>query len=288
MDSSWERHIIADPMHGGMPVAAFYHPPGWQAGSQVMWNPAEKQSPVRIIAHAGPPDGSLTLEFLPSQAYAWPPMPLTMPGQNADGVIMMQPMPAADAVVRMIVPAFRARCDNLQVISAEQVNMPAPSDPRIPPGAAQVFKARVRIRYSFKGVEREEEFRAEQTIIHGGMTFWQLHNVASFSAPAGALDANLSIFDHVEQSWFENEQWKTLLQQVVSQGLAAANAQINAQIEAGRMQTERFIQESNARMQRNADYVARQGARIAAMEGGPYLGTTKTFSASDMLGGDRG
>ncbi len=292
MSQDWTRYVIADPAHQGMPVALFEHPAGWLADSRVTWNLHQKQSPVMVHAFAATPDKSLACEFLPTQGYSWPPAPMTMPGQNADGIIQMQPPAPVEAMTRLIVPGMRGRCQNLQVLSANAVEVAAPSDPRAPQAQARAFKATARISFEFNGETRHEEFRARQIVVvmppmgwgMPAMTFWQLAEVRCFSTNGDGLDAAIPIFDRMEASWQENPQWKALLQQRVSGMLAQANQATNQLLEQGWQQVRANGQASREFMARNQAYVDAQQRRVDAMENPIWTQTSSTFSAAEMVG----
>ncbi len=115
-------HLIADPQHGGMPVARFFHPTGWQVRSDVSWNAQNTSQPVLVRAIAASPDGRDALEFLPHEGCCWvqPNYGLT-PGSNRYGLTLLPPMPPVDAMVNFLIPKHRGDPRNYRVVRAEPV-----------------------------------------------------------------------------------------------------------------------------------------------------------------------
>jgi hypothetical protein len=83
------RHQIVDAEHGGMVVAAFDHPAGWQAQSRVVWNYQNSAAPVWLYAATFDPNGPSAVEFLSPEGFFWlePNTGLVPVGQNRYGLV---------------------------------------------------------------------------------------------------------------------------------------------------------------------------------------------------------
>ena len=285
-EATWARFTVADPANGGMPVAAFEHPADWQAGARVNWMPQQQHMPVQVNAYAVSPDRLTGMEFIPQQGFGWPPMPMTARGQNAAGIIQLEPFPPVEAVTQLVVPNYRGRAENLRVLSGTATPEAGPSDPRLPHAQSQAHRITVRVGYDFEGRSYEEEFHAKQVVIAipGGFVSWQLTEMWCGRAQAGALDEALPILQRVAKSWQTNPQWQALVQQAVGGLLNQSYQATNDLLRAGEQRLEMNRQASQEFMARNQAYVDAQQQRVDAMANPVWTQTSSTFSASDMMG----
>lgn len=293
---NWTRYTVRDTANGGMPAAAFDIPQDWTPDSRVLWNPAQPQSPVQLFAMATAPDGITVFETLPWQAFGWsnPPMPFAVPGQNLNGIVQMQPVAPEAAIRQLLIPAWRGRAPGLEILGADVTQLDAPYDARVPNALTSAHALKARIAWDQNGRRIEEIFHATMPVITvppagwgmPSMTSWQMTDIMAFRAPMGELDAAHGVFERIQRSWQIEPNWKALVQQRISGLIHQAGAHTDQLLEQGRRQTESFIRSSNEFIQRGRDYVAGQQARVDAMASPVYTGTSATFSASKMMGGD--
>lgn len=278
--------MVTDAAHGGVPAASFEHPSDWQAGGRVTWLPHQQQMPVQINAYALSPDRLRGLEFIPLQGFGWPPMPMTSRGQNAAGIIQLEPFPPVEAVTQLVLPNYRGRVQNLRILSGGSTPEAGPTDPRMPQAQTQAHRIAVRVQYGFESRAYEEEFHARQVIvaIPGGRISWQLTEMWCGRAEAGELDGVLQTFNHIAGSWQTNPQWQALVQQAVSGLLNQSYQATNDLLRAGERQLELNRQASQQFMARNQAYVDGQQRRVDAMANPVWTQTSSTFSASEMMG----
>lgn len=279
----WTRFVIADPTYGGMPVASFEHPSDWQAGGRVTWLPHQQQMPVQINAYAVSPDRLRGLEFIPLQGFGWPPMPMMMRGQNAAGIIQLEPFPPVEAVTQLVLPNYRGRVENLRVLSSNATPEAGPTDSRLPNAQTQAHRIAVRVQYDFETRTYEEEFRAKQVIIAmpGGLISWQLTEMWCGRAEAGALDGMLPAFERIATSWQTNPQWQNLVQQAVQGLLNQSYQATNDLLRAGEQRLEMNRRASEAFIARGQAYVDQQQRRVDAMENPVWTQTLPTIPSAD-------
>lgn len=285
-ETEWTRFTVIDTANGGLPAASFEYPSEWLAGGQVTWQPQHQQSPVQVNAYAVSSDRLRGLEFIPYQGFTWPPMPMAMRGQNAAGIIQLEPVPPVDAVVHLVVPNYRRQAENLKIVSGSSTPETVPADPRLPQAHAQAHNTVVRVQYAFQGKSYDEEFRAKQVIIAipGGRYSWQLTSMWCARAEAGELDALMPVFECIANSWQTNPQWQNFVQQTVSGLLNQSYQATNDLLRAGEQRLEMNRQASQQFMARNQAYVDGQQRRVDAMANPVWTQTSSTFSASEMMG----
>lgn len=294
-EQSWIRHAIVDNAHG-LVAAVFDHPADWRAESRVEWLPQHRRLPVRVSAVAAPQGRDVSFQFYPMQSFFWPPMPLTSPGQNAEGVIQIQPVPPQETMTRIILPSYRGGAPNLKILGIDARPEPVTPDPRAPQAQLQAFRITARIEFDHNGARREEEFSALQSIVvfppsGWGMQpviSWTLTDICSIGCAKGGIDAVSPIALRMRRSLQTNPQFKDLVQRVVQNSIALAGQQTDALLQQGREQIARNGQASREFMARNQAYVDQQQARVDAMANPIWTQTSSTFSASEMMGGGGG
>jgi len=121
--TDWPAHLIADPQHGGIPVAKFLHPPGWDGRSQVVWNMQDTSAPVAVRAVAAGADGRDAFEVLPNEGCYWiqPNYGFEQPGSRKFGLTLLPPMPPVEAMVQFFVPKHRGDPRNYRVVDARPI-----------------------------------------------------------------------------------------------------------------------------------------------------------------------
>jgi hypothetical protein len=285
------QHQIADPEHQQMIVAAFEHPAGWQAQSQVLWNYQNSSQPALVYAAVFNPHGSEAFEFLPVEACYWlePYDGFQPAGQQRFGLTLLPPMPAVEMMTRWLVPKYRHNRQQLQVVDVQPM-----------PQLAQMIKASelqslptegvgARIRYLENGQAFEEEFyacRYQFPPTYGSIVQhnWGLMRVFAFRTFQGQLDAMRQTFWEIASSLFYNPQWQELFNQVAQQ----LHGQFVGQIQAG---YDKLRAEANFHQQLTAYYQAtrdRQNASvahsIAQQQAQNALRTGSSYSAQEALG----
>ncbi len=235
-------HSVVDPQHQGLVVYTFEYPTEWAAQSRVVWNFGQTSLPVAIYATAFNPQGSQALEFFPTEAFYWlePNYGNIGVGQNSRGLICMPPMPAPDALVRLVIPKYRGNRQNLRVVSVK----PVPDLPKIfnDPTLYQSPLESVVVRIEYEeagggggggGRTYEEEFYGIHTWNRSPagstvQTNWGFARLFCFRAERGQLDAARPTFWHMVGSVRPNPQWQQVYQQVIQQ----LNGQFQQQVSA--------------------------------------------------------
>jgi hypothetical protein len=224
------QHRIVDPQNGGVVVSSFAHPSGWQAHSQVVWNPEHTNLPALVMATAFNPDGMESFEFLPTQVFYWIDGDLTgVPiGQNAHGLVRMSPRSAPDALANLVIPHFRGDRQNLRVNGVQPMQSLGQifNDP--PPQQGESLMARVE--YEERGQAIEEEFYGvyEWVPVMPGTVNWGFGRLFCFRAARGQLDAMRQTFWQIAGSLQPNPQWKQIYDQVVQKLMAGHAVKIKA------------------------------------------------------------
>jgi hypothetical protein len=225
------RHSVVDGQHDGMVVATFAHPAEWHARSQVVWNAQHTSLPALVYATTFNPNGAEVFEFLPTQAFFWldndyDAVPV---GQNAHGLVRMPPTPPPDALVNLVIPAFRRERRNLRVAYVRPVQnlWQFFNDP--PPQNGQGVMARVE--YEENGRAIEEEFYGvyDWNQTSGGtimQTNWGFGRLACFRAERARLDAARETFWRIAGSLQANPQWRQLYEQGTRQLMSEFAARV--------------------------------------------------------------
>lgn len=240
---------IIDHQHQNLAVAAFQHPNGWQAHSQVVWNYSNTSQPVSIYAGTFNPQSGESFEFFPIEACYWlePNYGTETTGQQKYGLVCMPPMTAPDALVKLAIPKYRGNRQNLRLLSVQPV-----------PNLAQTVNADEVLNIPHEGVMAHIEYVENGRIFeeeffgcgywlppNGSQRNWGLARLFCFRAERGQLDAMRQTFWQIACSMRNNGQWQQLFQQITQQ----LNAQHGQVIQAGyeKLQSEaRFQQQLNS------------------------------------------
>ncbi|SDK00838.1 hypothetical protein SAMN05421823_101641 [Catalinimonas alkaloidigena] len=231
------RHQITDPHHQGMVVSIFEYPQEWRAQSQVHWNFQDSAMPVWAYASANHPASGASFEFLPVEAFYWlePNYGFEAAGQRKYGLTCMPPMPAADAMTRLIVAKYRGNRPNLRILGVQ----PMPHLPQVLNDTALLQapseSVGVRLDYEENGHAFEEEFYGVKTQQQAGggtsvQINWGFARLFCFRALRGQLDPIRATCWHMARSVQHNPQWQSLFNQIVQQ----LNTQHGAKIDAWR------------------------------------------------------
>jgi len=233
--SDWSSCLIADPLHNGMAVARFLHPPEWRSDSQVVWNMQNTSQPVLTRAFAASPDGRDVVEFLPFEGCCWIQPNYGQPmGSQRFGLTLLPPMNAVDALTQFLIPKHRGDPRNYRVIDARPLGDLAT---RI--GAAELADvapsgAMVRVEADVNGTIVVEEFYACHYVLapHPGQIVQQNWGLAR----AFALRSDREHFDDIRPTLWRtatsivyHREWMSLCERVAQQ----LNGQFVQAIEAG-------------------------------------------------------
>lgn len=233
-------HQIADPQHRLVAVR-FLHPASWQAQSQMQWNFQNYCLPVRIFARTFDPQTGAMMEFFPTEAFYWidPYMGFQKPGQENGGSVLMQPMSAADAMTRWVIPKYRGNAQNPRITAINSFPQ-LPQVLKIPPANnGQHEGVSVKLEYSENGRTIEEEFIGLKVAYQGIPSYgaagtllqynWGFDRLFSFRAEKGQLDGLRDLFWSITRSVEVNPQWEQLYAQVIQQ----MQQQFNQYLQAG-------------------------------------------------------
>lgn len=295
------QHQIIDQQMQGMPAGSFAYPDGWQAGSNVLWNSQNSNSPVLLNAWAVNPQKFEMFAFLPTQSFSWtePETGMYFRGQNVGGLINLPPMSPEDAVKYCLLPTYCGNKENLSVVSVKVEPITnRPLDPRFQ--SVFLHQISVRIEYLENNLQIEEEFLAVHAIrrfpplpgLFGAMqtTGWRLEEVSSFRTEKGRLDEMRETFLQIKSSFIINQNWQQYIQQVAQQLLQNSKQQGDAIIQRGWTNLQMNQQRMNENAARNQDYINRQQQRIDALpttpltsSGHPSGSHNAAYSSSDAF-----
>src|SRR5882672_2846921 len=244
-------HQVIDRQHGNVVAAVFEHPAGWQAQSSVGWNFQNVSFPVLTWGRVAAPAGPDAVEFLPSEAFYWlePNYGMCQPGVNQMGQTCMPLLSAAEAFKRWILPKYRGKCRNLQIVSME----PAPQlvqGVAAGPGNPPPEGIRATIEYDEPGGRIEESvfgLKVVQNVPYYGpqgmmmQTNWGFTTLYSFRGAKGTLRTREDCNNRIARSVRVNPLWEQLGAQVLrrlqaqfEQHIAAGYSQIQAAAQLSR------------------------------------------------------
>jgi hypothetical protein len=214
-----------------MVVATFEHPAEWEARSQVVWNTQHTYLPALVYATTFNPNGSEVFEFLPTQAFFWLEQDYgtTPVGQNVHGLVCMPPTPPPDALVNLVISAFRRDRQNLRVHEARPVQNLSELFNDTPPQNGQGVMARAEYEENGRAVEEEFYGVYDWNKSDGGtvtQTNWGFGRLACFRAERGRLDDARETFWRIAGSLQPNPQWRQLCEQVTQQLMSAFAARV--------------------------------------------------------------
>ncbi len=288
-------YSVVDPQHQGMVVYAFEQPSEWAAQSQVVWHFEQTALPVEVYSTAFNPHGSQALEFLTTEAFFWlePNYGNIAIGQNSRGQTCMPPMPAQDALVRLVIPKYRGNRQNLRVVGVQ----PMPDLPRAfnDPTLFQLSleSAMARIEYEAQGRTFEEEFYGSQTLNRAPsgsvvQINWGFVRLFSFRAERGQLDAVRPTFWRIVGSLRPNPQWQQLYQQVTQQLNSQVQQQVNnsyANLSAQQQLSQQnmaYNDQLNQQRSQNIESSIQQQQQLQQQGSGSQYSTQEAFGDSLM------
>jgi hypothetical protein len=223
------RHQIIDQQHG-LVAAVLEHLASWQAQSQIVWNFEHYSLPVRVSGRVFDPRSLAQVEFFPAEQFCWvePDLGLQQQGQDAGGVTLLQPLPAADALLRWVLPKYRGQMQGLRIAGVTPLpQLAALLNASNPTQGVTTEGVRVDVEYSDQGRTFAEEFYGLKFAAPGIPTYgaagtlvqynWGFARLLSFRAPAGQLDEHRRAFWAVVRSLRVNPQWEQLCAQVFQQ-----------------------------------------------------------------------
>lgn len=339
-----KSHVVTDPRHGNMEVYRFEVPEHWIAASAVDWVLGKEadfandwSNPVNSWARAEDPRSGDAIERFPQvNFYHIPGMdfgtmgnalsgiaswfsgkkpdarPKTPPPLRMFGATSHAPMPAAEALVEMLVVRYRGMLPGYRVLGTFAPPELADLARTMPPGVT-CEPVGVRIEYLLGGMPFEEEICAAKITAHatsyGPMgaltqTNWNLFAPYGLRAAKGTLDAKRPLFRQILTSTRPNPEWIALrdriamqltqqfnmyLQQGYDQIYAAGQAsrQISANNDALLRDFEQRRQSENASWRAQHPQSPAEAFSDAILDvttyNDPYWGTSKHDSAYDYV-----
>jgi hypothetical protein len=328
-ETEFQTYIVVDPYFKNMPAMSLAIPQGWSATSAVKWvigdivDPSDYDYPVNAWARAEDRASGSAIEQFPTLNFGFVPgmMPLSLPSlpslsglmsslfgakpaappppppppsgpPRMVGATMLAPLAGADAVVKCLLPRYRANLPDLRVLGSftppdrvEQAKAMAQ------PGMA-TEPVGVRIEYTVAGRLFEEEITAlkrqwdvSATGPMGTMvqTNWDLFAPVGLRAPKGTLDSMKPLMtralslSRINPEWIKlrdqvhqqlQQQAQALLQQGYS-AIAAAGA-VSRQISAN---SDAMLRSMDAgRQKENAEWRQSRAAQAAADARSPTAG----------------
>lgn len=260
------HYQITDPMYQQMIVAAFDHPPSWQAQSNVVWNYQNSSQPALVYAATYNPQGPEAVEFLPVESCYWlePNYGMQPVGSQRFGLTLLPPMAAAEMMTRWLIPKYRSNRQGLQILTVQPIPQLAQLINAVELQTLPTEGVGARISYHENGYPFDEEFYAcrYQFPPHYGATVqhnWGLVRVFAFRTLQGQLDQQRQTFWQIASSLFYNPQWQELFTQVTQQ----LHGQFVGQIQAG---YDKLRAEANFQQQLTAYYQSTRDHQNAAID----------------------
>lgn len=260
----------------GAIAGVFEHPADWQAGSNILWNFQNSNSPVSLNAWSVNPVKFEMFAFLPTQSFSWtePETGMYFRGQNVGGLINLPPMSPEDAVNHWLIPSFCGNKEGLKIIAlnVEPIN-DRPADRRFQ--SVSQHQILVRIEYAENGLQVEEEFQSVHSIrqfppmpgLFGATYFtsWALEELCSFRTEKNKLEPMRETFLKIKSSLQINPQWIQAIQQSAQMLTQNSKQQGDMLINQGWENLRLNQQRINETANRNRDYIKQQQERIDAM-----------------------
>ena len=253
----------------GLEVFSMLAPTGWEFQGGCQWLLDNPGMPATVAFQMWNPQGAEMFEVLPNMNFTWSNNPLSgmmFPvGSRYFGAEVRQPAGIQEALQNLVIPRFRSRVENLEILNEELLpDLPklVRSEALVSGGSAEGGK--IRIRYTWKGVQYDEEIYAVIEIFRTPITTmfstteiitWFVDYVFSFRAAAEQLDNTADIFSVMIGSFRLNPHWYAAFKSIAQQLAQQQIQRIHHIGQIGQMmaQTGSDIRESNLN-----DWYARQ------------------------------
>lgn len=220
----FRNFVYVDQQGTGIEAFRFLMPSDWKFEGGINWLLDNPMMPSVSAFRVYNPTGKEEFEVFPNHCFYWTTnqqqLALSPPGSRYFGSVVMQPVPAQIALRNIILPEYRGRLINLEILKEEDV-------PELPLalGTGQQAQdyvtsaatgAKIRVRYMNQAVPMEEEFYAVvETITFPGQsmfgtfynTLWYVDYIFSFKAEAGKLDNHAQVFQTIVSSFVLNPRW---------------------------------------------------------------------------------
>ena len=255
----------------GLELFCILVPVGWEFQGGCRWVLDNPGMPAAVDFQLWNPQGAEMFAVLPNINFTWNNNPLNRmmfpAGSRYFGAEVRQPVGIQEALRKLVLPRYRAKVQNLQILSEElQPDLPRLVRSEAPVSGGSAEGGKVRIRYGSQGYQLDEEiygvvevFRAPIASMFGSaeVIFWFVDYLFSFRAAEGQLDATGDIFEVMIGSFQLNPHWYAAYKSIVQ---TLAQQQIQrihhiGQIGSILAQTGREIREQNLN-----DWYSRQAA----------------------------
>ncbi len=199
-----------------LPLAVFIAPEKWKDQSQVIWNYEHFSNPVFASYSVENPANEEAVYGFPAARFVWvtPNHGLARPGQNSMGLIIMQRIPADQALLQFV-QQTRGRMPNFKIVGAKQLPDLGPAL-NVPESQGRIGVA-LKVTYDLNGHPVEEEFYSVPYTVDipydgpRGRSYqnnWGLDYLHSFRAPAGTLEKRRAVFAAIPKSFRVNPDWR--------------------------------------------------------------------------------
>lgn len=205
----------------GLEIFRLLAPVGWQFQGGCQWLLDNPGMPAVVSFQVANPQGAEAFEVLPNTNLFWNNNPMTRvmfpTGSRYFGAEVRPPMGIQEALRGIVLPRYRSRVQNLQIVSVElQPDLPrlVRSEAAVSGGSAEGGK--VRLRYTAQGRQIEEEiyglvevFRSPAASLFGAAETitWFIDSLVAFRAAAGLLDATADLYKVMSGSFRLNPHW---------------------------------------------------------------------------------
>lgn len=213
-------YACTDTQGTGLDVFRMLVPVGWQIQGGCNWLLDNPAMPATVAVSVSNPQGAEAFEILPNMNFTWNPTALGSlfsTGSRQFGAEVRAPMGVRDALRSLVLPRFRSRVQNLQILN----EAPVPDLPRLARSEAltsggSAEGAKIRVRYTSQGVQIEEEiygvvevftYPVQSLFGTAQASYWLVDFLFSFRAAAGRLDSTADLFGAMITSVRPNPHW---------------------------------------------------------------------------------
>ena len=209
----------------GIPAFTMLVPVGWQVEGGVRWRTDNPAFPAFASLRVANPERLQELEVFPNLPLFWTDNPTTLQlfpiGTKYFGNTVHPPLGAAEALRRLVLPAFRGGAVGLEVLGGADVPALAGAVQEMqaraqPEAGIRADAARIRVAYTAGGAAVEEEmyavvqtFAFQLPTMQGAVTNvnWWVDYVFSFKAERGRLDDAAALLQTVAFSLRPDPRW---------------------------------------------------------------------------------
>jgi len=223
--------VYQDTQGTGLELFRMLVPAGWQFQGGCQWLLDNPGMPATVAFQVANPHGPESFEVLPNINLTWNNNPMTQMmfpvGSHYFGAEVRPPMGIRQALRELVLPRYRSRMQNLQILNEEpQPDLPRLARSEAPLSGGSAEGGKVRIRYTWQNQVCDEEiygvveaFRAPIATLFGTgeVVIWFVDFLFSFRAAADRLEVSADLFGALIRSFQLNPHWYAAYKSIVQQ-----------------------------------------------------------------------